>query len=283
MNQVFNPPPNWPKPAPGWSPPPGWQPDPAWGPPPAGWPLWIPAGVRPQTLTVGGPVPGPADPGNVGLGVLVALLPIFTCSLASFAPPLRAAIRRPEPRFRAAMLITAAVLEAVALTGFALIGTAPDGPDGSPEGPASDIAVVLVLVAMVTSVAIGFVYLRDSRARGEHRPRTGVSTAVAVELARRERREEYRRLALEDPGLARGIHVGRPDLPRDYDDGGLLDLNHVDAAQLVSLAGLTAAEAAGVVAVREQLGAFTTAEEVFAYADLGSGAAARLRDLAVVL
>ena len=37
MSNDFNPPPNWPTPAPGWTPPPGWKPDPAWGPAPEGW------------------------------------------------------------------------------------------------------------------------------------------------------------------------------------------------------------------------------------------------------
>jgi hypothetical protein len=38
--KVFQAPPNWPQPTPGWRPPPGWQPDPGWGPPPPGWRLW---------------------------------------------------------------------------------------------------------------------------------------------------------------------------------------------------------------------------------------------------
>ena len=37
----FNPPPNWPQPAAGWSPPPGWRPDPSWPKPPPGWQLWV--------------------------------------------------------------------------------------------------------------------------------------------------------------------------------------------------------------------------------------------------
>ena len=41
MSQVFNPPPNWPKPPAGWFPPPEWRPDPAWGSPPPGWSLWL--------------------------------------------------------------------------------------------------------------------------------------------------------------------------------------------------------------------------------------------------
>ena len=47
MVRVFNPPPNWPTPQPGWRPPPGWQPDTAWGPPPPGWDLWAHANRHP--------------------------------------------------------------------------------------------------------------------------------------------------------------------------------------------------------------------------------------------
>lgn len=41
-NQIFNPPPGWPKPPKGWRPPAGWTPDPSWPPLPEGWILWIP-------------------------------------------------------------------------------------------------------------------------------------------------------------------------------------------------------------------------------------------------
>jgi hypothetical protein len=40
-SKVFNPPPNWPAPPPGWVPSPGWSPDPSWGPPPPGWDVWV--------------------------------------------------------------------------------------------------------------------------------------------------------------------------------------------------------------------------------------------------
>jgi hypothetical protein len=36
--------------------------------------------------------------------------------------------------------------------------------------------------------------------------------------------------------------IGRPDLPREYDDGGLVDVNHVPAAVLAAPLGLSAAE-----------------------------------------
>lgn len=45
---VFNPPPHWPAPPPGWTPPPDWQPDPAWGPVPPGWSLWVRVRANPR-------------------------------------------------------------------------------------------------------------------------------------------------------------------------------------------------------------------------------------------
>ena len=38
--------------------------------------------------------------------------------------------------------------------------------------------------------------------------------------------------------LAQELKIGRPDLPRDYDDGGLVDVNHVPAAILAARLGL---------------------------------------------
>ena len=51
-------------------------------------------------------------------------------------------------------------------------------------------------------------------------------------------RERYRQLVEKDRPLARSMHVGRPDVPRDYDDGGLLDLNSVPARALAEHGGL---------------------------------------------
>lgn len=42
-HELFNTPPGWPEPPPGWTPPPGWQPNPAWPPAPPGWQFWLPA------------------------------------------------------------------------------------------------------------------------------------------------------------------------------------------------------------------------------------------------
>jgi RsiW-degrading membrane proteinase PrsW (M82 family) len=46
---VFNPPPGWSVPSPGWQPPAGWRPDPAWPPAPEGWEFWRPATMVAQS------------------------------------------------------------------------------------------------------------------------------------------------------------------------------------------------------------------------------------------
>jgi type II secretory pathway pseudopilin PulG len=51
--------------------------------------------------------------------------------------------------------------------------------------------------------------------------------ALAAALQARQRREEAKAIAARDVDLARELRIGRPDLPRQFDDGGLVDLNHV--------------------------------------------------------
>lgn len=48
----YNPPPNWPAPAPDWEPANDWMPDPAWGPPPDGWSVWLFVPEAPDSAAV---------------------------------------------------------------------------------------------------------------------------------------------------------------------------------------------------------------------------------------
>ncbi len=63
----------------------------------------------------------------------------------------------------------------------------------------------------------------------------------AVEYARYRRtlRDQARALAAEDPALARELRIGRPDAPRTYDDGGLVDVNHAPREIIEALPGMT--------------------------------------------
>jgi hypothetical protein len=66
-------------------------------------------------------------------------------------------------------------------------------------------------------------------------------------LQARQRRYEAKAIAARDVNLARELRIGRPDLPRQYDDGGLVDLNHVPGPIMVQLLGLAEADAAQVL------------------------------------
>ena len=72
--------------------------------------------------------------------------------------------------------------------------------------------------------------------------------------AHQERREQARRLLHDHPETARQLAVGRPDLPRWFDDGGLVDVNQVPAAVLAELPGVSPETAHAVVAGREAHG-----------------------------
>ena len=80
--------------------------------------------------------------------------------------------------------------------------------------------------------------------------------ALTAARARMHRRQQARKLAQDDHVLARELGIGRPDVPHDYDDGGLVDANHVPGDVLASCLGLAPAESAAVIAARNQLGRF---------------------------
>jgi hypothetical protein len=103
--------------------------------------------------------------------------------------------------------------------------------------------------------------------------------AVAQAKDRIERRNEARHLVATSPALARDLMIGRPDLSRQYDDGGLVDVNHVPAAVLRSGLGLTEDEMRDVMAARRQIGRFASADELCAYTQLTPGRIDEFKDL----
>jgi hypothetical protein len=105
--------------------------------------------------------------------------------------------------------------------------------------------------------------------------------ALAQAKSRLERRKEARHLVATNPDLARDLKIGRPDLPRDYDDGGLVDVNHVPSDVLSSQLELSSAEVSDVLAARERLGRFTSADELCAYTQLSPDRVDELRDLMI--
>jgi hypothetical protein len=59
-----------------------------------------------------------------------------------------------------------------------------------------------------------------------------------------------------NPVLATELRIGRPDLIRKFDDGGLVDVNHVPATILQTLPGISTELAVRIVATRKSVGGF---------------------------
>jgi hypothetical protein len=92
--------------------------------------------------------------------------------------------------------------------------------------------------------------------------------AVDVAKYRRVLRAEARKLVTDDPGLALDLCIGRPDLPRVYDDGGLVDVNHAPSQVLALLPGMTDELVERIVRLRSEQGTFVSAEELALVAEL---------------
>jgi Helix-hairpin-helix motif len=113
--------------------------------------------------------------------------------------------------------------------------------------------------------------------------RNANADAIAAANMRRELRRRAREQAEEDLALARELRIGRPDLPRQYDDGGLIDVNHVPASALTALSGVTPEIADRIVSMRENVGRFSSAEELVVTVDLHPDLTAEFREYGIFL
>ena len=262
----YNSPPNWPQPPAGWTPPPGWRPLAAWGPAPPGWQFWV-EGPPP-------PLPSQAAQSQSTNGYAMVAVAATSFGLAGFVPPLWAAKQRPDDaEFRRRMYAASAGLFALMVSALGLIAVANEDSSGSPTGLVGDLGGALIIINLLLAVTVAAL-LRNTRPDGG-------PPGVAEERARRRLREQYRRLAQDDPYLASSMRIGRPDLPRTVDDGGLLDINAIPAECLGPCAGLPAEEARRVVDARRQAGPFTSVDELAVYADLPEHTAIMLRERAI--
>jgi hypothetical protein len=177
---------------------------------------------------------------------LVTLVPPATLGLATFVAFGYAALR-----MRSRLLALAAVGYLASLLPFAL-SSASDGP--------------LIDQALVINLVIGTAHMLLVR------PRLARALALQADpvwrdaLLRRERRNKVRDLLARDPGLAAELHIGRPDLPRTFDDGGLIDINQVPASVIAALPGFTSELAEHVVDVRGSRGGLLAADDLVVFA-----------------
>ncbi|GAA4246331.1 hypothetical protein GCM10022255_017140 [Dactylosporangium darangshiense] len=100
---------------------------------------------------------------------------------------------------------------------------------------------------------------------GRRRQSHPVDPVLAAAQDRLARREQARALLASNPALAGELLIGRPDLYRQYDDGGLVDVNNVPSAVLAHELRLPAETAEQIADARERLGGFSSPDEILVY------------------
>lgn len=186
-----------------------------------------------------------------------ALMPVYTFGFLGFGPSAWAAVRLRDKR----LWVVSAVFLALQCTGFVLSAGA------ARHSTRSSLAGFFIIFVIAVSTGHAFVL----RPRVFPKPVPGPvipDRALQEALDDRARRERSREILANDPDLARDLRIGRTDLPHEYDDGGLVDLNTVTAATLTSQLGIDPAQAQRIVEGRTSLGGFQRVEDLVALTDL---------------
>ena len=199
--------------------------------------------------------------------IVWALLPLLSWGLLAPVPFVHAAVR----------------LRTVGLwlvAGCYVIVWVVVGPAGVlAQNPETNEAVAgLSQLGLVIAATTHAFFLRERVFPPPAPPTIASDPAVAAALAARQRREQARAIAKGDPALARELSIGRPELSREFDDGGLVDVNHVPAPVLIDRLGLSASEAGRVVEARDHLGGFSSPAELAVYAELPDATVEAVRD-----
>ena len=243
-------------------------------PPPMPAPPPVPWNVPPPTQ-----VPAAATVGRRRPGRLMVWLPLLTAGLAAWVPAAVASTKVKDTARRKTLRKWAVALAVSGLVAFVMVGS-------SPEGETSALSSIGTFI-MLPVIGLGTWLARQNRnpaalaAEPEHALASLPGASEA--LAQRQTRSRYLEIVVRDPDLARDMNIGRPDLHRNYDDAGLLDLNTVPSSVLVQHAGMTPEEAEKVVAARERLGGLSSVDDLVIFADTNPETAERLKDRAVFL
>ena len=239
-------------------------------------------------MTVSQPMPAPeqATVSKWG-GRWYIVVTIVSVGLLAWVPFVHAAGRLG----RRSLYVRAGIYGAGAVVVACLLAMTPQDAQGHPVGAAGQafsLIGTLVVLSLIAVACIQQASLRREVFSTAVQPRypgvpVGTDPAVAAVLAARSRRAEARALAARDPLIARELRIGRPDLQRTYDDGGLVDLNSAPAAVIARVCDLPAGTAEEMVAARTAGGGLVAVDDVFALVDVPIGAWDRVRDRGVVL
>jgi DNA uptake protein ComE-like DNA-binding protein len=222
------------------------------------------------------PLRPPAPPAlpPESLGVLWAFVPFLSLGFGTPFSFLYGAVRSRSWRLGAAGVAYGGA-SAVVTTGTALAASA---------GEAGLVAIGVLLATVLWIVGtVHAVVVRPAVY-----PRTSSSDrvnqhAIGIAKHRRALREQARTLATEDPALAVELRIGRPDIPRRYDDGGLIDVNHAPAPTLALLPGMSDDLVERIVQVREEQGGFVSVEELAVDVDLPPDLVQRIAEYTIFI
>ncbi|WP_066361041.1 hypothetical protein [Herbidospora mongoliensis] len=180
-------------------------------------------------------------PQSAARGLLWAVAPLVTIGFATPFTFLWAAFWR-----RSWWLALSGLLYATSMAAWLLIGNA--------TGTVSGIWAVVMVLGLFVSWLGGTLHAFTVRKKV-------FGPACPFERARLLRREA-RALADRNPGRARRLGVGRPDLGLRFDDGGLVDMNHAPAIVLRTVPGMTPDLIERVLEARSRTVTFTSAEDL---------------------
>lgn len=199
------------------------------------------------------------------LSVLGGVIPLISCGFGSWA------VLAFFSAYRRSWKLALCAAGYLALNVFAAVSMGATDPDlGNP--PWDDLAMVALAGALFGGIVHGI-------ALGLDLPRWRPQLA---EIEARVRRQQARELLAAHPKVARELHIGRPDLERTFDDGGLVDVNAVPAGVLSAFTGLPPGRTAAIAADRARNGPLTTVEELISRGLLPPAELDRVRDRLIV-
>jgi SARP family transcriptional regulator, regulator of embCAB operon len=208
-----------------------------------------PLDFAPNLPTDAAPIPAP-DRGKLATALAVAI-PAATCGMGSWIIAGYFAVRR---RSLLLVLSTVGYLAIDVLVGMMLVD---DGNHNADRWLVFGIACMFIV--LVCGTVQGAVLSR-SQARWARPSELG--PAELAELRRRICRENARHVVHQNPAVARQLGIGRPDLPRHFDDGGLVDINGAPVEVLAALPGVGWERARRIVAHRETYGTLSSVDDL---------------------
>jgi hypothetical protein len=202
--------------------------------------------------------------GRTAVSFVWAAVPLVSLGLGTVPAFLYPALRRRRPGDWISLALY------LALTTLGLVGTKADSI-------MSDLSAVALLAAWLGGTVHAFAIRSRVFATENH-----YGDAIEMASRRRELRAAARDTA-RDPAMAWELRIGRPDLQRGFDDGGLVDVNHAPPSALALLPGMTPELVDRIVETRDKLSGFSSVEELSSLAQLPPSLTDALGEYAIFL